>query len=811
MKRAVISFLLVLVLLAGIFPYAFASEWDTNAGECGDLIILGDDEWVGYITIEDIEDKGYCDGGDGLATLVYFCTDPCRVTVLQDVSIHVGGCVLEVTIVDGIPVHGDLIEPTHENPVYDADFDAYINGSGTYWDLPKGIYYLDSVNRSQCMYLVVGDALAEEVPPSTEPVPTEPAPTESTPTVPPVTEHTHTYSSTIVDADCENGGYTKYVCGDCGDTYVSDRTEALGHNWIADPQAVNGQLKYTCANCGNIKYEDAPTPSQCEHTLSYKGKGATITQTCTKSGCDHRATVTVSAGSTVYTGEKLGADIAYSSNWHGEKVTTDYSNPVGPGNCTVKITVGGATASVKYLIKASTKVDLSKYLSTKQQTFSTIKGSYNFNSTDNKYSINNLDIHDLVDSLTEISLRNATEDQKQIVKERLAKLLKNAKYRSQELGGKTSKIKEWPLQNADKSGTSVYDSGLGMTVSWEVKGRGCLAYARFCSAYLYGTNGVANTKTTENSVELRTRFRKLLDPGETISYHSGYDHKIVFLGESADGQGFYFLSYGGGKLNKDEAYHNIHIGYFSFNQFQKITGGDVTIYDTNGHYNKSKKWVAGSYYNGTAREVYITKKGTAQLNADCPVEMIVSLGSEALDSRKLQDGQSETASFGSMTATGPVGGDRHITLQLNDGYWNADLQIQIIGTSAGSMNLTITQIHEDENGEMVTDIRQFKNVPVTASGTAEITSIAPHCDIEMFTSSEEGTYIWRVSHTDDAEECMYRVVDQPVGPEDVYAGIPSDEEEPSVPWLRIGLITGAIAICCTVIVVIILAKRKKTK
>ena len=54
-------------------------------------------------------------------------------------------------------------------------------------------------------------------------------------------ENSHSYSTTVTAPTCEDKGYTTYTCK-CGDTYKTDYTNALGHNWKTNP--------YTCSGCG---------------------------------------------------------------------------------------------------------------------------------------------------------------------------------------------------------------------------------------------------------------------------------------------------------------------------------------------------------------------------------------------------------------------------------------------------------------------------------------------------------------------------------------------------------------------------------
>ena len=52
--------------------------------------------------------------------------------------------------------------------------------------------------------------------------------------------HDHIYTVTMVEADCENGGYTQGVCKICGATYKTKFTDPAGHNYE------NGK----CTRCG---------------------------------------------------------------------------------------------------------------------------------------------------------------------------------------------------------------------------------------------------------------------------------------------------------------------------------------------------------------------------------------------------------------------------------------------------------------------------------------------------------------------------------------------------------------------------------
>jgi len=60
--------------------------------------------------------------------------------------------------------------------------------------------------------------------------------------VPVAGEHTHSYEQSVIAPSCTQSGYTINFCVGCGDSYNSNYTSALGHNYV------NG----TCTTCGEI-------------------------------------------------------------------------------------------------------------------------------------------------------------------------------------------------------------------------------------------------------------------------------------------------------------------------------------------------------------------------------------------------------------------------------------------------------------------------------------------------------------------------------------------------------------------------------
>ena len=96
--------------------------------------------------------------------------------------------------------------------------------------------------------------------------------------------HTHNYSATVTKPTCTDKGYTTYLCS-CGDSYVADTTDALGHTeqTVAGKGATCTENGLTngvkCSNCGVIIVEQT--------VISSKGHNynSTVTSpTCTTGG-----------------------------------------------------------------------------------------------------------------------------------------------------------------------------------------------------------------------------------------------------------------------------------------------------------------------------------------------------------------------------------------------------------------------------------------------------------------------------------------------------------------------------------------------
>ena len=96
-------------------------------------------------------------------------------------------------------------------------------------------------------------------------------------------EHVHDYVAVVTEPTCTEQGYTTYTCSECGDTYVDDYTDALGHDWgewteTAGPTCSEaGSQTRVCGRCGE---EESRTVDPLGHDYE-----AVVTDpTCTEQG-----------------------------------------------------------------------------------------------------------------------------------------------------------------------------------------------------------------------------------------------------------------------------------------------------------------------------------------------------------------------------------------------------------------------------------------------------------------------------------------------------------------------------------------------
>ncbi len=77
--------------------------------------------------------------------------------------------------------------------------------------------------------------------------------------------HAHDYQAAVTAPTCTEGGFTTYTCTECGDSYVSDHTAPLGHDWQG----------LECSRCDATRktpFEDVPSGSFYEDAVSWAVK-----------------------------------------------------------------------------------------------------------------------------------------------------------------------------------------------------------------------------------------------------------------------------------------------------------------------------------------------------------------------------------------------------------------------------------------------------------------------------------------------------------------------------------------------------------
>ena len=95
----------------------------------------------------------------------------------------------------------------------------------------------------------------------------------------------HEYDKVVTDPTCTEKGYTTYTCKKCGDSYVGNYTDALGHEfgeWETVKEATEtetGLAKRSCKRCKEEETKDIPTT---DHVHKYTD--VVTAPTCTEKG-----------------------------------------------------------------------------------------------------------------------------------------------------------------------------------------------------------------------------------------------------------------------------------------------------------------------------------------------------------------------------------------------------------------------------------------------------------------------------------------------------------------------------------------------
>lgn len=98
----------------------------------------------------------------------------------------------------------------------------------------------------------------------------------------------HNYQAEITEPTCLESGYTKHTCSSCGDSYVDEHVDALGHDEIGheaqQPSCTESGWNYyvTCSRCDYSTFEEIPKLAHTEGEWEQDRA-----PTCTSSGSMH--------------------------------------------------------------------------------------------------------------------------------------------------------------------------------------------------------------------------------------------------------------------------------------------------------------------------------------------------------------------------------------------------------------------------------------------------------------------------------------------------------------------------------------------
>lgn len=107
----------------------------------------------------------------------------------------------------------------------------------------------------------------------------------------------HDYAETVIEATCESGGYTEFVCKKCGDKYEGNETPALGHNlteWAEKTAATCTEAQVLERHCQRSGCDYSETKEGTIKALGHnivwtETKAPTCSETGLKDGACDRA------------------------------------------------------------------------------------------------------------------------------------------------------------------------------------------------------------------------------------------------------------------------------------------------------------------------------------------------------------------------------------------------------------------------------------------------------------------------------------------------------------------------------------------
>ena len=155
----------------------------------------------------------------------------------------------------------------------------------------------------------------------------------------------HDYKSVVTAPDCENGGFTTYTCSVCGDSYVDDEVDALGHK----PETIKGYAATCtkpgltdgskCGLCGETLTAQKEIPATGEHTYDQEKvdeKYLVSEATCTEQAIYYKSCICGEKGTETFKHGDLKphkyTDVDPNGYYHDAVVWAD-QNGITNGTC----------------------------------------------------------------------------------------------------------------------------------------------------------------------------------------------------------------------------------------------------------------------------------------------------------------------------------------------------------------------------------------------------------------------------------------------------------------------------------------------
>lgn len=114
---------------------------------------------------------------------------------------------------------------------------------------------------------------------------------------------------------------------------------------------------------------------------------------------------------------------------------------------------------------------------------------------------------------------------------------------------------------------------------------------------------------------------------------------------------------------------------------------------------------------------------STQFSTHCPVDMVIRVHGQTLDSRLINGTQS--TEYATMTTVG-TGDEKQVTVTVNgDAIADEDLEVEIIGAGTGEMTFTVKHNFTDNTSESYI----FADIPVSASTVCKVNDITPQSTI----------------------------------------------------------------------------------